>query len=180
MSTSRVLFTLTMASIVISACSTGSESPATEEIRVLLDTDANNELDDQHAIAYMLLNGVFEVEGITVNRTNNGGDIDEQAKEAERIVKLCTLSPQLQVHKGASGSFEEIQDHLAAPDFDGVDAVRHIIARANIASDRRLVLMPVGKLTNIALALKKDPGSPNGCASSGWARIIRNPVNTTR
>jgi hypothetical protein len=147
-----------MGSIVISACSTGSESPATEKIRVLLDTDANNELDDQHAIAYMLLNGrVFEVEGISVNRTSSGGDIDEQAKEAERIVKLCTLFPELQVHKGASGSFEDIRDHVDAPDFDGVDAVRHIIARAKAPSDRKLTLVPVGKLTNIALALKKDP-----------------------
>ena len=45
-----------------------------EEIRVILDTDANNELDDQHAIAYMLFNGdTFHVEAITVNRTRNGG-----------------------------------------------------------------------------------------------------------
>ncbi len=159
MSTRRVLFILIMGSIMMSACSTDSETPATDKIRVLLDTDANNELDDQHAIAYMLLNGgVFEVEGITVNRTSSGGDIDEHAKEAERIVRLCMLSPELQVHKGASGSFEEIQDHIDAPDFDGADAVRHIIARAHITSDRKLVLVPVGKLTNIALALKKDPG----------------------
>jgi hypothetical protein len=143
---------------MIGACSTHSESPAAGKIRILLDTDANNELDDQHAIAYMLLNGgVFEVEGITINRTSSGGDIDEHAREAERIVRLCTLFPQLQVHKGASGTFEEIQDHIEATDFDGVDAVRHIIARANIPSDRRLVLVPVGKLTNVALALRKDP-----------------------
>ena len=57
-------------------------------IRVLLDTDANNEIDDQHAIAYMLLSGdAFVVEGLTVNRTDNGGDIEEQAKEAERVVR---------------------------------------------------------------------------------------------
>jgi hypothetical protein len=41
-----------------------------ERIRVILDTDANNELDDQHAIAYLLFNGdYFDVEGITVNKT---------------------------------------------------------------------------------------------------------------
>jgi hypothetical protein len=143
---------------MMGACSRDSEPPTTDKIRILLDTDANNELDDQHAIAYMLLNGgVFEVEGLTVNRTSSGGGIDEHAEEAERIVKLCTLFPELEVHKGASGSFEEVQDHIDVPDFDGVDAVRHIIARANITSDRKLVLVPVGKLTNIALALKKDP-----------------------
>ncbi len=154
----EVLFMLILGSVALSGCSADSESPATSKIRVLLDTDANNELDDQHAIAYTLLNGgVFEVEGITVNRTNNGGDIDEQALEAERIVRLCTLFPELQVRKGASGSFAEIREHLDAPDFDGVDAVSHIIARASAPSDRELVLLPVGKLTNIALALEKDP-----------------------
>ncbi len=141
------------------ACSTDSGSPRSDKIRILLDTDANNELDDQHAIAYMLLSGgAFEVEGLTVNRTSSGGGIDEHAREAERIVKLCTLYPALEVHKGASGSFEEIQGSIEAPDFDGADAVRHIIARANVESDRELVLVPVGKLTNIALALRKDPG----------------------
>ena len=39
-----------------------------EKIRIILDTDANNELDDQHAIAYMLFNdSIFDVEGITIN-----------------------------------------------------------------------------------------------------------------
>ena len=51
------------------------------KIRVLLDTDANNEIDDQHAIAYLLLSGDrFILEGITVNRTNNGGDITSKLK----------------------------------------------------------------------------------------------------
>ncbi len=100
MSVRNVFFIIALGSIITGACSTQSESPAAEKIRILLDTDANNELDDQHAIAYMLLNGgVFEVEGITVNRTNNGADIDEQAREAERIVELCALSPQLKVHQ---------------------------------------------------------------------------------
>ena len=73
-------------------------------IRVLLDSDANNELDDQHAIAYLLLSGEdFLVEGLTVNRTNNGGDIEEQALEAERIVRLCRQENKLVVTRGASG-----------------------------------------------------------------------------
>jgi inosine-uridine nucleoside N-ribohydrolase len=128
------------------------------KIRVLLDTDANNEIDDQHAIAYLLLSGdTFVVEGLTVNRTDNGGDIEEQAREAERVVRLCALHPQLPVTRGASGSFDEIAPHLTEPDFDGIDAVNLIIKRARAASQQKLVLLPIGKLTNIALALRKDP-----------------------
>ncbi|MFL2502267.1 MAG: nucleoside hydrolase [Luminiphilus sp.] len=127
-------------------------------IRILLDTDANNEIDDQHAIAYLLLSGEpFIVEGLTVNRTNNGGDIEAQALEAERIVRLCTLHPQLTVTRGASESFNEIATHLNEPNFDGEAAVNLIIERADTASETKLVIMAIGKLTNIALALKKAP-----------------------
>ncbi|OUV59891.1 MAG: nucleoside hydrolase [Cellvibrionales bacterium TMED122] len=128
------------------------------KIRILLDTDANNEIDDQHAIAYLLLSGEpFIVEGLTVNRTNNGGDIEAQALEAERIVRLCTLHPQLTVTRGASESFNEIATHLNEPNFDGEAAVNLIIERADTASETKLVIMAIGKLTNVALALKKAP-----------------------
>jgi len=128
------------------------------KIRVILDTDANNELDDQHAIAYLLFNGdYFDVEGITVNKTVSGGDVEQHYKEAERVVKLCDLHNKIEIYKGANGTFDEIRDHINEPDFDGKDAVDFIIAKAHEKSDRRLVLLPVGKLTNIALALEKDP-----------------------
>jgi len=126
--------------------------------RVILDTDANNELDDQHAIAYMLFNGNdFAVEGITVNRTRNGGDVGQHYKEAERVVKLCKLDQKIPIYTGANGNFNEIKDHVAEAGFDGAEAVDFIIQRAKAQSRQRLVLLPVGKLTNIALALHKDP-----------------------
>ena len=138
------------------ATTAGTAGP--QKIRVLMDSDANNELDDQHAIAYMLFNGdVFDVEGITVNRTRAGGGIDEHHAEAERVVRLANLSGLVRVEKGASGSFEEIAPTLSQPGYDGEAAVQFIIDRARAADPRPLVLLPVGKLTNVALALKKDP-----------------------
>lgn len=132
--------------------------PAGNRIRVVLDTDANNEVDDQHAIAYMLFNGrVFDVEGITVNRTRGGGDVRQHYAEAERVVRLANLHGRVPLLLGASGSFQEIEGHLPRPDYDGAAAVRFIIERAHASDRRPLVLLPVGKLTNIALALKKDP-----------------------
>lgn len=137
---------------------TAAGQPAESRIRVLLDTDANNELDDQHAIAYMLFNGrVFDVEGITVNRTRAGGDVAQHYAEAERVVRLANLHGRVPLRLGANGSFREIEGRLDRPDYDGAAAVRFIIERAHAADPRPLVLLPVGKLTNIALALKKDP-----------------------
>ena len=125
---------------------------------VLLDTDANNEVDDQHAIAYMLFSGAaFDVEGISVNRTRGGGDVEMQAREAERVVQLAGLTRVFPVYRGANGSFAEIAPHVGDREFDGRSAVEMIIAESKKSRPQPLVLVPVGKLTNIALALKKEP-----------------------
>ncbi len=128
------------------------------KIDVILDTDANNELDDQHAIAYLLFNGdYFNVEGITINRTYNGGDVFEHTKEALRIVKLCSLENKIPVIVGADQDFIDIKDKMNDNDYDGKKAVDFIIENSKLKRSSKLVLLPVGKLTNIALALYKDP-----------------------
>lgn len=147
----------TLAIVLLAAGLVGTAAQPGARIRVILDSDANNEMDDQYAIAYLLFNQtVFDVEGITVNRTHGGGGIDEHAAEAERIVRLS--GARIPVTKGASGRFDEIKERVTRPEFDGADAVNLIVRRAHAADERRLVLLPIGKLTNIALALKKDPG----------------------
>jgi hypothetical protein len=100
---------------------------------------------------------VFDVEGITVNRTHSGGNIEQQFAEAERVVQLCGLQSKIKVLRGAEGSFTEIKGRLDQPDFDGAAAVNFIIERAKAPDARKLVLLPVGKLSNIALALAKEP-----------------------
>ena len=126
--------------------------------RVIFDTDANNELDDQHAIAYLLFNqDIFEIVGITTNRTYNGGSIENHTAEAVRIVKMCDAWGQFPVLSGADGTYEEIKPHLAESNFDGHEAVNLIIEKAHETKSGKLLLFPVGKMTNIALALEKDP-----------------------
>lgn len=159
----RILLFLLVA-LMLPACQfLGVRKPggggSADKIRVVFDTDANNELDDQHALAYLLFNGDrFDVEGVTVNATVNGGAIDEHYREAERVLKLSTLHPDIPLLRGANGRFAAIASRTGQSDFDGVDAVDFIIERALEDSDRELVLLAVGKLTNVALALKKNPG----------------------
>ena len=128
-----------------------------DKIPVIFDTDANNELDDQHALAYLLFSGdKFRVEGITVNATSNGGDIDEQYAEAQRVLQLAGLEGTIPLLKGANADFGEIKEHIGLAGFDGAEAVDFIIQTAKQTAPEKLVLLAVGKLTNIALALEKD------------------------
>jgi len=127
---------------------------------VILDSDANNELDDQHAIAYMLLNhDSFCVKGITTNATWVGGNAESHKAEADRVIKLMgDYGKNVKTIAGATGNFEDIRDSIANPKFDGSDAVDFIIETAKSYSpEHKLVLIPVGKLTNVALALMKEP-----------------------
>lgn len=131
-------------------------------IPVIFDTDANNELDDQHALAYLVFNGdLFDVLGVTVNATRNGGDIKSHYAEAERVMKLCNVHGKIPLYTGANGAYETIVEDLFEETYDGSDAVEFIIETSRKKRDQKLVLMPVGKLTNIALAIKKAPDIKN-------------------
>ena len=143
----RNILLISLASaIIMGGCKTNQEKNTSEEedtrMRILIDSDANNELDDQHAIAYALFNGdVFNVVGITVNNTYNGDGIEGQYAEALRVA-----------------NYNEIIGTIDQPDFDGVEAVDFIIAEANQhTAENPLILLPIGKLTNVALALAKAP-----------------------
>ncbi len=154
--------------LLVLACNTENKSDQPDQegattdppikIPVIFDTDANNELDDQHALAYLLLNEeIFDIRAITVNATKSGGEIDAHYAEAKRVLQLCNRADKYPLLKGANADFESIRSALDNNDFDGYEAVDFIIAEAEKSRDQKLVLIPVGKLTNIALALAKAP-----------------------
>lgn len=152
---------LLLLAVLFSGCNLSEGS----KIPVIFDTDANNEVDDQHALAYLLFSGDhFNVEGVTVNATSapsgysDESDVSDHYEEAKRVMQLCgNFYGKIPLKTGANGSFEEIKNHIGEPEFDGHEAVDFIIEQAMKKRNQKLVLLPVGKLTNIALALMKEP-----------------------
>lgn len=130
---------------------------AQRRLPVLLDTDANNELDDQHAMAYLFFSRTaFNVVGVTVNATYNGGRMEAQMAEAERVMRLCAVAGKIPLLPGANGFYEEVR--LQRKDTaDGREAVAFIIREAKRRRKEKLVVLAVGKLTNVALALEQEP-----------------------
>ena len=126
-----------------------------KKVKVIFDTDANNELDDQHALAYLLFNGpTFDLKAVTVNATYNGGDIQGHYDEAERVLQVCNLKDAVPLLKGANAGFSEITQNFDSQAFDGQEAVDFIL---EATKKDTVIVIAVGKLTNVALALKKDP-----------------------
>jgi purine nucleosidase len=139
--------------------SAGTVVPGPSLPHLIIDSDANNEMDDQHAIAYALFNAnLWRIDGITTNATKSGGAAPEHTKEAVRVVALSASEASVKVYTGATGNYEQIRSKLGDANYDGKAAVDFIIARAKLRSPTdKLILMPIGKLTNVALAFDKDP-----------------------
>ena len=129
-----------------------------DRIPILVDSDANNELDDQHAIAYAVFNSdAFDLVGVTVNNTPLGDGIEGQYNEAKRVLELCASFDSIPLFKGADQNYDDIRPFINDASFDGIDAVDFIVAEARRERSQPLVVIPVGKLTNIALAIDRAP-----------------------
>ena len=162
----RITTTLVFISVFLFSCSSPGnlkkKASTPKKQAVIFDTDANNELDDQHAMAYLFSNqDYFDIKAITVNATRNGGNIQGHFDEAERIMNLYNLGQKIPLLKGADKSYLEIRDDLENAEFDGFMAVDCIISEAKKHSHEKLIVLAVGKLTNLALALQKDPSIAN-------------------
>jgi inosine-uridine nucleoside N-ribohydrolase len=137
------------------------EAKETRKTRIIFDTDTNNELDDQHALAYLLFNqSTFQIEGITVNTTDNGSSMEQHYAEAKRVLQLCAADT-FPLLRGADKNFKDIVKTLDSTTYDGQDAVDLMINKSLENTSDTLVILAVGKLTTVALAVARDPSIVN-------------------
>ncbi|WP_028610888.1 nucleoside hydrolase [Paenibacillus harenae] len=141
--------------------------------RMLLDVDTG--IDDALAILYALLSPEIKVEGITTGFGNI--DVEQATDNTLRIIQLANCGYEVPVAVGAAGPLERIF-HGGVPHIHGnngigdailpvpsqkpVDesAAAFIVRKVN-ENPGELILVTVGRLTNLALALQLDPGIAN-------------------
>lgn len=127
-----------------------------QKFNVILDTDTYNECDDQFALAYMIKNQeIFNIEAITVapysHKERNETVISGQEKSYNEILKICNwlnFDTTNKVFKGAEDYFSNGYDETN-------DAVNKIIEVAQ--KNDKTYIMAIGAITNVALAIKKEP-----------------------
>lgn len=125
-------------------------------INVILDTDTYNEADDQFALSYLLKSqDMFNIEAITTapySHKNSDITVKEgQDLSYNEVLKICNLLNFNSENKVFKGSIDYIQNGYD----DENDAVNKIIEIA-LKNDMTYVL-GIGAITNIALAIKKEP-----------------------
>jgi purine nucleosidase len=128
----------------------------TAKTSVILSTDVGNEIDDQWAVTYMLVNPAFDVRGII---SANAPSLPDPSAHAtyqilvdivERRLGMLTHPPLFE------GSSLALADRKTPRVNAGVDFI--IETSKEFSRDHRLVVLTIGAATDVASAILKDPG----------------------
>ncbi|HZK27944.1 MAG TPA: nucleoside hydrolase [Thermoclostridium sp.] len=132
--------------------------PDTKKIRLIVNTDAKNEADDQFAIVHALLTPRFIVKGIIAahfgtKRTNKS--MQESYDECVKVLELMELTDEVSLYRGAE---MKIPDEQTPSPSDGADL---IIREAMADDDKPLYVVFLGPITDLASAYLKEPAIEN-------------------
>lgn len=132
----------------------GFSVPPAATVRVIIDTDAKNEADDQYAIIHHLLTPAFDVRAIVAahfeGKAKTGDSMMQSYQEILRVLDLAEIDDVPALH-GGTVPLKDMQD---APDSEGV---QFIIEEARRNDDRPLYIAVQGAMTNVAAALNAAP-----------------------
>jgi purine nucleosidase len=128
--------------------------PESKKIRLIINTDAKNEADDQFAIVHALLTPRFNVKGIIgahfgTIRTNTS--MQESYDEVIKVLDLMDLKDEVPVYKGAVKAMPDEETPILS---EGAD---FIIQEAMKDDPTPLYVGFMGPITDLAAAYMKEP-----------------------
>lgn len=123
--------------------------------RVIINTDAKNEADDQFAIVHGLLSPTFDVRGLIAahfGTRRSDRSMEESREEIDLLLDLMDLTGQVPVANGAPTGIPDERTPLDSP------GARLIIEESKLASEGDpLFVSFLGPLTDMASAILLDP-----------------------
>lgn len=133
--------------------------PPRGKVRMVLDTDTYNEVDDQFALAYALMSpDQLQVEAVYAapfhnSRSEGPADgMEKSYQEILRIMEKLHISSEGMVFRG-SDQYLKDWDHPVES-----EAARDLIKRAMSCRDDPLHVVAIGAITNVASAILMEPG----------------------
>ncbi|HUV66087.1 MAG TPA: nucleoside hydrolase, partial [Sedimentisphaerales bacterium] len=132
--------------------------PDNSPVRMVLDTDTANEIDDQFAVVYALISPELDVQAVyaapfTNNRSTGPADgMEKSYEEILRILSRLEKSPDGFAFKGSSRYLSDLKNPEKSP------AALDLVERARKSSpEDPLYVAAVGAITNVANAILIDP-----------------------
>ena len=131
-----------------------------KKVKVLIDTDTYNEIDDQYAVAYAMRSGdKMEVVSICAAPFYNGRSespadgMEKSYNEIFNILKLAGVDDMNgKVHRGSTAYLPDADTPVES------DAARNIVESAlSMPEGERLYIIALGAITNVASAILINP-----------------------
>ena len=122
--------------------------------RVIINTDAKNEADDQYAIVHAILTPSFELHGLIpahFGTLKSATSLADSRREVDLLLELMDLSGRIRVEDGAAGALPDERTPADSP------GARFIIEEAMKNDPRPLHIAFLGPLTDMAAALLLEP-----------------------
>ena len=132
--------------------------PPTGTVRMVLDTDTYNEIDDQFAVVYALLSPErLDVEALYAapfqnNRSSGPADgMEKSCEEILRVTDRLGIGPAGGVFRGSPGFLPDWEHPFRS------EASADLVERAMGGGDEPLYVAAVGAITNVASAILIEP-----------------------
>lgn len=134
-------------------------NPPSGKVRMILDTDTYNEVDDQFALSYAYLSkDKIKIEAVYAapfhnERSNGPGDgMEKSYQEILRLLKFIGKSPEGFVFRGSDNYMQDINQPIRS------EAALDLVKRALASSpEDPLYVVSIGCITNIASAILIEP-----------------------
>ena len=132
-------------------------------IPVILDSDAGNDIDDAFALAFLLQSPEVDLRAVVTSRFES----ETRARLVWKIMRAYGRED-IPIASGAGDGLMTFQERRPTPQFQALTPQDLLPAGAAgrgvpllietlLRSPRKITIVPVGPLTNVALALKADP-----------------------
>jgi purine nucleosidase len=132
--------------------------PPAGKVRVVLDTDTYNEIDDQFALVYALLSPeritVEAIYAAPFHNSRSSGPADGMRKSHDEIVRVLGRLGRASEGFVFAGSESWLEDDARPV---GSAAAADLVARAQAAHDGPLYVVAIGAITNVASAILAAP-----------------------
>jgi purine nucleosidase len=133
--------------------------PPKGKVRIVLDTDTYNEIDDQFALSYAYLSKEkIQLEAVYAapffnNRSTSAGDgMEKSYQEILRLLKMLGKSPEAFAFRGSDRYLEDVTKPVRS------EAALDLIKKAQSGTpENPLYVVTVGCITNIASAILIEP-----------------------
>lgn len=131
--------------------------PPKGRVRIVIDTDTYNEIDDQFAVVHALLSpekiaveAIYAAPFLNHRSTSSGEGMEKSYEEIHRLLDRLNVPATELAYRGSVGFLADFEHPYAS-------AAAHDLIERAMASDDPLYVVAIGALTNIASAILIEP-----------------------